>query len=569
SRRIARTSARRATPLRPPVAAPWLPRVLAAVTAAVGVVNVASVLTPALDARAEALHDLGSAGAVPVAHALALPTGVGLVLVATYLGRRRRRAWAVATALLAGAGILNLLKGLDVEEALLSWAVVGLLLWGRDAFTVVHAPGGLRHAAARAAYVLAGAAAGALAATLIAGRPPGAGPLATVRHALALLTLTGGPLHADGHVQWLPVGVGIIGVGAASAAAAFLFAPLATPHRPAGPWARRAARALLERYGGDTLGFFKLRTDLRYMFSPAGDAFLAYRVEGRVLLVSGDPVGPPAGVAPLVRHLLAYAQTQGLRVAILGASDHLAGVYADAGLRRMYIGDEAVLDVASFHLEGRAIRKVRQSVTRLERAGYVTEVRTVASLGAAGLAELEAVSARWRAGVAERGFSMAMEGLGGPEQADTLVVVARDADGRARGHLHLVPCFGRDAASLSQMRRDPDTPNGLTEFLVVRAAQALRERGVAELSLNFAVFARYLRTPHRLLDRAAARVIRRLDRHFQIERLYRFNAKFSPAWTPRYLVWDGALGLPRCALAALRAEGQLPRLGREPAADAA
>jgi lysyl-tRNA synthetase class 2 len=108
--------------------------------------------------------------------------------------------------------------------------------------------------------------------------------------------------------------------------------------------------------------------------------------------------------------------------------------------------------------------------------------------------------------------------------------------------------------SLSFMRRDYATPNGLTEYLVVKAIELMRERGIEELSLNFAAFARLIRA-----QGAAARALGSLDRFFQVERLYRFNAKFDPRWEPRYLVFEGALGLPRVGLAAMLVEGQLPR----------
>ena len=77
---------------------------------------------------------------------------------------------------------------------------------------------------------------------------------------------------------------------------------------------------------------------------------------------------------------------------------------------------------------------------------------------------------------------------------------------------------------------------------------------------NFAVFAPAGST----IRRAASRVLPGAplllaDRFFQIERLYRFNAKFFPRWEPRYLVYEPRLGLPRAGLAALWAEGQLPK----------
>src|SRR5262249_31349826 len=157
------------------------------------------------------------------------------------------------------------------------------------------------------------------------------------------------------------------------------------------------------------------------------------------------------------------------------------------GLHAFYIGDEAVVQTADFSIEGRSIRKVRQSVTRLVRAGYTVELLAAAAFDAEALAELERVSSLWHAGGEERGFVMTMDAL-----ADGLVVLARDSEGVARGFLHFVPAHGRPAVSLSFMRRDPATPNGLMEFLVVRAIELLRERGVEELSLNFVMFARLL-----------------------------------------------------------------------------
>jgi len=173
-------------------------------------------------------------------------------------------------------------------------------------------------------------------------------------------------------------------------------------------------------------------------------------------------------------------------------------------------------------------------------------------------AELEQIADDWRCGAPERGFAMAMDSLRNPLGERTLVVAATDEAGAIRGFLHFVPTYGRDAVSLSFMRRDHDTPNGLTEFLIVEAIEQLRARGVAEVSLNFAAFARLIREPSGLAERTIGRALAVGDTWFQIERLYRFNAKFFPRWEPRYFMYERRLGLPRAGLAALRLEGQLP-----------
>jgi lysyl-tRNA synthetase class 2 len=154
---------------------------------------------------------------------------------------------------------------------------------------------------------------------------------------------------------------------------------------------------------------------------------------------------------------------------------------------------------------------------------------------------------------------MTMDKISGRHAEHTLVLLARDGEGMVRGVLHFVPCYGRAAVSLSFMRRDPATPNGLTEFMVATATEHLRDRGLRELSLNFATFARWMHSPERWPERVLGKVVSVLNPFFQIESLYRFNAKFFPRWEPRYLVYEGTLGLLRASLAAAWAEGQLPK----------
>jgi len=399
------------------------------------------------------------------------------------------------------------------------------------------------------------------AATLVTDLATDAGIGATVRETGNLLLWQKGSLTLRDELAWVPHIVRLTGLLGFLVATYLLFRPLGGPRRLPSAESRRRATALVRRHGHDTLSFFKLRRDKHYLFSADGRAFLGYRVEGGVMLVSGDPVGPVDALPDLVREACAFAELRGLKLGAIGASAEATVLWKQAGMHALYLGDEAIVQVADFSLEGRAIRKIRQSVSRLEKADFTVETTTVAELGKGTLAELELVSERWRGGAEERGFAMAMDDVRGDpaHPAEGLVVSARDARGQLCGFLHFVPTFGRPAMSLSQMRRDPATPNGLTEFLIVKAIEAARERGLEELSLNFAAFARFMHAPRNRRERVLGALAIRFDRFFQIESLYRFNAKFSPRWEPRYLVYEGALGLPRVGLAAAWAEGQLPR----------
>ncbi len=239
----------------------------------------------------------------------------------------------------------------------------------------------------------------ALAAVAVAA-PTSAGTVGVVRQTVALLTWndTGLPL---GDLDWLRLGVPLLGLWTLVAAAYLLFRPLAAPHQLPGRDARRAALSLVRAHGRDTLSFFKLRQDTHHFFASDRRAFLAYRIESGVLLVSGDPVGPAGAIPGLLRDLCGFADVRGLKIAVLGAGSELLPLYEQAGLRPFYIGDEAIVDTASFSLEGRAIRKVRQSVNRLDAAGYTAAVCGAGKVATCDREQLERISellARGRAG---------------------------------------------------------------------------------------------------------------------------------------------------------------------------
>src|SRR5205085_10093281 len=420
-----------------------LPTLAALAALVAGIVNLVSAATPNSGWRHRfLLRNVESLDEIRVFHALALPAAAALIVTAFYLYRRRRGALNVAVALLLALGVLNLVKGLDFEEALWSFAAAGLLWWGRAAFHVRHDPVSLRSAFLRVPAILAVAAVLIVSSVALAA-PPDASFGQILRAAGDAVIWQPGPISFNDDVGRLPLAVSLLALGALLTVAYLVFRPLAAPRSLPDAEARRVARGLVRRYGTDTLAFFKLRHDKQYLFEETGSAFLAYRIENGVLLVSGDPVGPPTALPGLVTKAVAYAERRGLKVAASGVSEALVPLWRQAGMHALYIGDEAVVETGRFSLEGRAIRKVRQSVARLEKCGYAAELAELSQLDERTLCELEAVTERWLAGACERGFAMSMDSLRTEREAGGVVLLGRDGDGRIRGFLHLVPSYGR------------------------------------------------------------------------------------------------------------------------------
>ncbi|MFC5958315.1 phosphatidylglycerol lysyltransferase domain-containing protein [Streptomyces pratens] len=326
----------------------------------------------------------------------------------------------------------------------------------------------------------------------------------------------------------------------------------------------RGLRALLERHGErDSLGYFALRRDKSVVWSPSGKSAVTYRVVSGVSLASGDPIGDPEAWPGAIDRWLAQAREHGWAPAVIGASEEGGTVYARHGLNALELGDEAIVDLGEFTLEGRAMRGVRQAYHRIERAGYAVRVRRHEDIPPQEMAELIRLADDWRDGETERGFSMALGRLGDPQDGRCVMVLCCDGE-RPRGLLSFVP-WGDEGLSLDLMRRDRDSENGLFEFMVLKLIQHAGEFGIRQISLNFAMFRSVFERGSRLGAGPVLRLWRSLlsffSRWWQIESLYRANAKYRPIWEPRYLLFEKSADLLRITVASARAEGFLEAPG--------
>jgi lysyl-tRNA synthetase class 2 len=342
---------------------------------------------------------------------------------------------------------------------------------------------------------------------------------------------------------------------------AYLFLRPAEPMERLGAGDAAGVRTLLDRHGdADSLGYFSLRDDKSIIWSPTGKSCIGYRVLSGTMLASGDPLGDPEAWPGAINAFLDEASRHAWAPAVIGCSELGAEVWCRIGeLTALELGDEAIVAVADFSLQGRAMRNVRQMVTRVARAGYVAQARRVGDVPTAELVRLTRQADTWRGNPTERGFSMALGRIGGPGDERCVIVTATE-NGKLRALLHFVP-WGTDGLSLDLMRRDRSAQPGLNDFLIVEAIKAAPELGVKRISLNFAAFRASLERGERIgagpVLRAWRGVLLFLSRWFQIESLYKFNAKFCPEWVPRFMVFPGTRDALRIGLAALEAEAFL------------
>ncbi|NWF31142.1 DUF2156 domain-containing protein [Streptomyces sp. PKU-EA00015] len=342
-------------------------------------------------------------------------------------------------------------------------------------------------------------------------------------------------------------------------------------------------RALLERHGERdsppafgrgyphlaSLGYFALRREKSVVWSPTGKAAVAYRVVGGVSLASGDPIGDPEAWPGAIEPWLAEAREHGWIPAVMGAGEEAGTVYARHGMDALELGDEAIVETADWGpggqspgkgsmLEGRAMRSVRQACNRVRRAGYRVRIRRHEDIPEPEMRALLRRADDWRDGATERGFSMALGRLGDPADGRCVMLECTDGEGELKALLSFVP-WGPKGLSLDLMRREREAENGLTEFMVIELLQRAEEIGITHVSLNFAMFRSVFERGSKLGAGPVLRLWRSLlgffSRWWQIESLYRANAKYRPIWEPRFMLFEKSADLLRIGVAAARAEG--------------
>ncbi|KUO17321.1 phosphatidylglycerol lysyltransferase domain-containing protein [Streptomyces dysideae] len=548
--------------------------------ALVGLLDIAAGVFPRFrHSRMHAVAEVLPGAMGPFAAALSLSAGVLLLLLAHGLRRGKRRAWRAAVVLLPAGAVAQFTYRHSLVGVLISLALLAPLLRHRDQFAALPDPRSRWRALAN--FVLMGAGSLALGLIIVSVHPKtllGDPSLADrITHVIYGLFGFEGPVDYQGATSWtVAFSLGALGLLTAVTTIYLAF-------RPEHPAARLTEddevrlRALLEKHGGrDSLGHFALRRDKAVVFSPSGKAAVTYRVVSGVMLASGDPIGDVEAWPGAIERFMDEARAHSWTPAVMGCSETGGEVWArETGLDALELGDEAVVEVPDFSLAGRAMRNVRQMVKRIERAGYETRVRRVRDLGDAELDRIRRAADDWRGTDTERGFSMALGRIGDPSDGNCLIATAHKADdqpgpyGDLKAILHFVP-WGTDGVSLDLMRRDRSAGPGMNDLLIVAALQAAPRLGIARVSLNFAMFRSALARGEKIgagpVLRAWRELLVFLSRWFQIESLYKFNAKFRPRWEPRFVVYRASADLPRIGFAAMQAEGfvslAMPRLLR-------
>ena len=563
-----------------------VPSRIAAVVGVLATVALSSVIIPPLHRLIRVPQRYVDGHLFPMP-STSLAWAVTLALLAVALGQRKRIAWWITVGILSSSATVNLLVvlvaglgkryyddrvpsaiGLVIDVAVL----IVLLVAYRQFSTRVRRGAVPASLAVLIGDLVIGTAAGwALVALDADGLRSGERLPYAFNHVVAFSSLTlhkVGDHQPDRTLEWL---LGLFGAVALIAAAIVLFRSQRLASFMTAP-DERLIRALISTYGDDdSLAYFSTRRDKAVVFAADGRAAITYRVELSTAVAGGDPIGDPASWPDAIAEFMALAERYGWRPAALGVSAVGAQAFTDAGLTALTIGDEAIVNVADYSLSGPEMKSVRGSVSHVKRLGVIVRTRRFGELTTEETAQVRRRADDWRDTEDERGFAMALSRVGDVADGDCLLVEAVEQAGaedeKVIGMLGFVP-WGRTGASLDVMRRDRRGPNGVVETMVSEFVRDAGIFGITRVSLNFATFRGVFEKGEEIgsspTTKAMYGLLTFFSRYYQMESLYRSNAKYGPDWVPRYVCYEDGRSIPRVGLASVVAEGfvRLPGAAR-------
>ena len=335
--------------------APWIAALIAACA---GFLNLASIVWPSFDDSRPfqtLLPWLGSFEVSrPAAVAISAAVGAGLLVLAGGLRRGLRWAWLATLTLLVGGVVAHLAEQGEVVQAILEAAFAGWLLGKAGSFRARRGPGDRRKIVVPALRLI-----GLTAGYGLAGLAVNSPSFLRSRGVWGSLVEVARMAAGWGTTRPLPDAFGRVFPG--SVTALFFTGAVLIVLRAVAP--RRVVSAPPPtpeelRASDDSLAYFATRDDR--ISVRVRDGLVSYGVAGSVALAAGDPFGPREAWPAVVEGFLAQAAETALVPAVMGCGRRAAKIYRSAGMRRVYLGDEAVLDLARFDIETPARKGARE-----------------------------------------------------------------------------------------------------------------------------------------------------------------------------------------------------------------
>jgi phosphatidylglycerol lysyltransferase len=539
----------------------WGVRIVAFLTAVMGIVDVLSGLTPTMHNRLVILEQYSPFGVDVGGHLTSVLAGFALLLLANGLWRRKRLAWALTITILLISVPVHLFKGLDYEEAAFGAALAIWLIILRPHFHARSDPPSIRQGLMTLLVaVIFTMVYGVLGFYLldhhflVNGQPVNFSILGALRQTLVMFTQFYNPglMPTSRFAHYFANSIYIVSTITLGYSLLMLIRPVLV-RQGATHEQRQKAEQIIEAYGCTSLARLLLLEDKLYYFSPAGSV-IGYVIEGRVALTLGDPIGPSTDTAACISSFATFCARNDWQPAYYQVLPDNLKAYGDLGYHALCIGHEAIVELSSFNIAGGDKKNIRTGVNRLRKLGYQAEVLQPPHPTSL-MAELHQISDEWLTSVkgTEKRFSL---GWFDENYLNSVpVIIIRSPQGIIDAFANILPEYQANEVGIDMMRHRAGAEKGQMDFLFVSLFEWARSQGYLTYNMGLSGLAGIgEKSTDRAIERALHYIYEHVNQFYNFKGVHEFKAKFDPNWSPRYLIYPNVTSLPSIVIAMMRAD---------------
>lgn len=533
-----------------------LPRIIAVLIAAVGVLNILSSFFVHFPDRFTLIHQFLPVIIIHASHTLTLLIGFLLLVVARGIWQRKERAWYLAVALICLSLVFHLLRGFHIEEAILLLIPLAVLLAFRSLFTVKSGTWevikGVKFSLIVMAVLFIYAVFGFY---IFQGQFSKTVSLQTIigDYMYAILGIGEEQLIPTTHLaQWFEDSIAVVGISAVILSFGSIFIPVFIS-KTATEEQRKKVRDLIKRYGASSLSYYALMSDKSYFFSSKTEGVVVYKVENGVAVVLGDPIVRTEDMSILVDEFETYVTVHGLQAAYYSCTEQCKEYFDDKKYRSIKIGEEAVINLATFTTQGSAMDDVRYGINRMKRMSAQFSWYPLDEVPWRVLNEVDVLYKEWIAEKKAPELTFSMDFYPFPVEHDAWLLTVAGPEGNLWGAYTYYPYNQGRGMVLDFMLRSVTSPSGMVEGALAESIEHFRNAGKVELSLSNAPLSNTQKAVEAsLTDKGVKLIFNNVNRFYNYRSLFTFKQKFLPKWEPRYLVFRSYVSLPQVAYALIQ-----------------
>ncbi|HEY1202889.1 MAG TPA: phosphatidylglycerol lysyltransferase domain-containing protein, partial [Niastella sp.] len=507
---------------------------------ALGIVNIVSVIVPPIHNRTRLLREYLPLTTIHASHLLVLLIGLTLLGTSAFLFRGLRNAWIIALSLSFFSLIGHLTKALDYVEAIFSGLTLIVFITTASQYRIRSSSKWMQAGLKTAIISFAAVALfGFLNFYFI--KPRHFGVDFTWQESLvhtirSLLLLADDPsLHPvtrfAHELIWLIKALGFF-------TWAFLLFTLIKPHVKKYTVTenyRERALFLLKEFGNSAIDHFKVYKYKLFFFSEIHEAFVAYRISGGFAIVLEEPVCAEEYKVEVLLEFDRQCRKMGLKPAFYRVDESSVLWFSQLKKRKLIIGQEAILNINEFTLEGRGKKSLRNGLNSLQKKGYTVSTQSPPHTSAF-LAELKKISDEWLKsfGKEELIFSQGM--FDEKELMQDDVIVVKDADGVIKAFLNVIPDYAEEECTYDLIRKTNDAPPAVMDALIIQLITYAKERGQLYVNLGLVPMLG-IGQPDNTAEQIIKLAAEKIKRFQHYKGLREFKEKYATLWENKYLVY--------------------------------